>query len=450
MRSRFIDIFYYRNCNEYIASQVYQYDTGLQLRISGLPTGKVVQIQYSIDGVTKTLNNDPQYDGAYYLSNIPNVLLAQTKSIICYVCVSDEASNITVFHIKIPVIPREKPADYQFTQQEIIGFAKLMGELNIAIEDVNELNKRTEEIVDGIDNAYNTAAETVKAATEAVENIENVQQEIDNQFNGIQLDITNQFNIMNDRIAETVYVDRSETGEPGVPAPNDADTLGGIPAKDYVLKTDISDMSSSLPTGGTPGQVLSVVSDDGEVAWVDVSTDTTVNWSEIQNVPSEFIPTEHSHTAEDVGAKPDDYVPSWNEIQNKPETFAPSEHTHDPIIATSDTLGCVKVGDGLSVASDGTISISNSSSLKAASMVKFICFSSEDMYGGLRQYINDANDSDVTYNHLYTASMMITDIDQHFIVQSVDASLGRAYIMVRRIWDGEEFPDNLWFNVIYD
>lgn len=136
---------------------------------------------------------------------------------------------------------------------------------------------------------------------------------------------------------DAVVAERTGTEEPGLPAPNDADTLGGIPAEDYALKADIPDASSSLPSGGTPGQVLSVVSDSGDVAWVDANTDTTVDWSDIQNVPSEFAPTEHTH---DV---------SWDAVQNKPTQFPPTTHTH-----TSEEISDVSVEEWTFTLEDGS------------------------------------------------------------------------------------------------
>lgn len=135
-----------------------------------------------------------------------------------------------------------------------------------------------------------------------------------------------------------VWVERNGTEEPGLPAPNDADTLGGIPAEDYALKADIPDASSSLPSGGTPGQILSVVSDDGDVAWVDANTDTTVDWSEIQNVPTEFTPAEHTH---DV---------SWDAVQNKPTQFSPTTHEH-----TSGEISGVSIEEWTFTLEDGSI-----------------------------------------------------------------------------------------------
>lgn len=76
------------------------------------------------------------------------------------------------------------------------------------------------------------------------------------------------------------------------------------------------------------------------------------SYAEVTDKPATFPPSSHTHQAseitdldypvdsvngqtgavnldaDDVGARPDDYVPGWNEITGKPATFPPSSHTH--------------------------------------------------------------------------------------------------------------------------
>lgn len=59
--------------------------------------------------------------------------------------------------------------------------------------------------------------------------------------------------------SDGVYVERDGAENSGLPVPNDADTLGGIPAKDYALKSDIPN-----------------------------NTNSTVTWEDIQNKPEEL------------------------------------------------------------------------------------------------------------------------------------------------------------------
>lgn len=79
---------------------------------------------------------------------------------------------------------------------------------------------------------------------------------------------------------------------PGVPAPIDADTLGGVPAENYALKTD-----SAMPAGGKTGQVLSKASEsNSDVAWTDVS----VEWDGVKNKPNSYNPDTHKHSMSDI------------------------------------------------------------------------------------------------------------------------------------------------------
>lgn len=63
-----------------------------------------------------------------------------------------------------------------------------------------------------------------------------------------------------DGSSDGVYVERDGAEGSGLPAPSDADTLGGIPAEDYALKSDIPD-----------------------------NTNSTVAWEDIQNKPEELL-----------------------------------------------------------------------------------------------------------------------------------------------------------------
>ena len=99
-----------------------------------------------------------------------------------------------------------------------------------------------------------------------------------------------------------IFADRADS-EAGLPSTIDADTLGGMPSSQYALKSDIENIDipeCQLPSGGTTGQILSKCSDDDhDVQWIDVpKTDT--DWSNIQNIPTSFQPSNHNHKLEDI------------------------------------------------------------------------------------------------------------------------------------------------------
>ena len=64
-----------------------------------------------------------------------------------------------------------------------------------------------------------------------------------------------------------LFVDESGAVD-GQPAPVNADTLGGIPASNYVTKEEVPAVSGGLPEGGTAGQVLTKNSEtSGDASW---------------------------------------------------------------------------------------------------------------------------------------------------------------------------------------
>lgn len=160
MTREYVDVYYKNGIREYIVSGPYQYDQGLKLRILNIYSPNI-HTQYSIDGIASTLNVLPNVENHTCTSSIPNILLTQTKDIYCYVCATDENTNQTVFHIKIQITPRTKPADYQYTQEQISGYAELVAQLNKSIEAVDSLQTSISNTVNKADAWANATASAV-------------------------------------------------------------------------------------------------------------------------------------------------------------------------------------------------------------------------------------------------------------------------------------------------
>lgn len=186
MTDHIIDITYYPNVHQYTARTVYQYDKGWQLKISGLTTNKIIQVQYGIEGMAHTLNVDPEYQENYYIAKIPDVLLTQVKGVVAYVYVADASLGQTVCYIRIPITPREKPADYTYTQEETAGYAQLLAQLTQATKEVEELDKELEIIVDAATTATASANAASQAASNAVAEFENIKQDVSSQISELE------------------------------------------------------------------------------------------------------------------------------------------------------------------------------------------------------------------------------------------------------------------------
>ena len=58
-------------------------------------------------------------NGDYVDFTIPASIMMFSKDVIAYVFFSDETCSMTVLEIKIPIIPRQRPADYIYTPEQV-------------------------------------------------------------------------------------------------------------------------------------------------------------------------------------------------------------------------------------------------------------------------------------------------------------------------------------------
>lgn len=324
MSNRFINVCHRGGNQTYHVPAVYQYDKGLKLCIFGLTTEKIIEIQYGIEGIAQTLNNTPVKDGDKWISDIPNILLTQNREIVCYVCLSDETMSKTIFHVSIPIIEREKPADYQYTEQEIAGYAKLMAELNEAIGEVAELNIETSQISE-------SAIQAADAANKAAEDFEIIKQSVDERINSMQTQIDG-LTIEHNGVLKINSVAPDETGNIVI----NADFVGALPNNYTPPVTSVN---------GQTGDVVISVS-GGEAS--------SVAWDDITGKPDSFEPSEHEHTAEDVGALPEDWLPTVADIEDLQDVIDTS--VEEAIAA----IGAVRTICGLAPDEYGDVELSAS------------------------------------------------------------------------------------------
>lgn len=166
-----IHVQYNPSSDKYATKPVYQYDNGVRLHLSGIPSTAVVQVHYSIDGMRNALLHLPEYTNEHWISNVPNVLLAQPSAIQTYVYISFQDGGKTIMHINIPVKARPKPDGYEFTEEELQGMDYVLGLLSQAIDDVEHLNIETVEAAKEATNASSDADKAAQEARDAAQNI---------------------------------------------------------------------------------------------------------------------------------------------------------------------------------------------------------------------------------------------------------------------------------------
>ncbi len=109
MRNEYVDVELGPSISEKTVSDIYQYDRGLKLRLSGLKTARIVQIQYAVDGMKETITNVAYMEADKWVSAIPNEALERGRDVHCYVYITDSYSGMTIYHITLAVTKRVKP-----------------------------------------------------------------------------------------------------------------------------------------------------------------------------------------------------------------------------------------------------------------------------------------------------------------------------------------------------
>ena len=107
--------------------------------------------------------------------------------------------------------------------------------------------------------------------------------------------------------------------------------IGGIDGLQDALdgKADQSALEKEIQDRKDGDQAL-----QDQIDKLDPDGDFDIDWSDVENKPSEFPPSAHQHGWDEVTGKPADYPPSshshaWGDITGKPSEFPPADHNHD-------------------------------------------------------------------------------------------------------------------------
>ena len=94
---------------------LYQWDVGRELTISGADTSESVAVHFKNRRSETALVVEPTVENEVITVRIPNELLTHAEELVAYVYTGTTGNAFrTVHEIRIPVIARQKPADYVF------------------------------------------------------------------------------------------------------------------------------------------------------------------------------------------------------------------------------------------------------------------------------------------------------------------------------------------------
>ena len=108
-----------------IGSPLYQWEIGRQLEIIPIVGMHVNAVHFSHFGDTESLVVKPETENGMIVVDIPNIMLQSGSNIVVY-CVSVSADCVeTIQECVFSVRERPKPADYVYTETEVLNYATL-------------------------------------------------------------------------------------------------------------------------------------------------------------------------------------------------------------------------------------------------------------------------------------------------------------------------------------
>lgn len=121
-------------------SALYQWDINQRIILTDVEPGMKVYYSHVGDDKNECLVLLTYRENGVVYSNIPNILLQQKGIIAVYVCVQEENKEYTKHNAEILVLPREKPIDYIYSEDEIKTFDSLEKRIKCLEEKESENN----------------------------------------------------------------------------------------------------------------------------------------------------------------------------------------------------------------------------------------------------------------------------------------------------------------------
>lgn len=122
--------------DENVTDPLYQYDVGQKLQISGTGLTIPPKIHFTNLKMSEALAVSATMENDIITVDIPNSLLAEPHIIYAYVYLVEDETGQTVHLVKIPIIKRQKPTDYEPLEDEaLINYERLDARLTALIEE---------------------------------------------------------------------------------------------------------------------------------------------------------------------------------------------------------------------------------------------------------------------------------------------------------------------------
>ena len=104
-----------------IGGRLYQWDLGRQMELHDPDGMQITEVNFCHSGDDEALVVIPERNGDTVTVDIPDVLMQSGEDLMVYECIGD----VTVSRVRKSVIPRERPADYIYTETQVLTYKTL-------------------------------------------------------------------------------------------------------------------------------------------------------------------------------------------------------------------------------------------------------------------------------------------------------------------------------------
>lgn len=108
-----------------IGSALYQWEIGRKIRIDASVGNRAVEVQFAHPGDKEALSVIPKEENGIIVAEVPNIMLQSADKLIVFLVEMDENCVETTRHSVFHVVNRPKPADYLYTETEILSYRTL-------------------------------------------------------------------------------------------------------------------------------------------------------------------------------------------------------------------------------------------------------------------------------------------------------------------------------------
>ena len=150
----------------------YQWDTNQYLEAEGLAENQEVHFCHKNEDTVALVCKVREENGKRIV-DVPNELLQTSETITAYVFTMDETGNRTRHSQSFHVLPRVKPADYVYTQTEVLSYQQLDVRLNAL-----EGEGLSQAVADYLEENPVQAGATAEEAAQIQRNKENIEKAV--------------------------------------------------------------------------------------------------------------------------------------------------------------------------------------------------------------------------------------------------------------------------------